>query len=195
VFEVKASNNDGVWSDKHAQLTLRIQPPAWRTWWAYLLYVTLAIALLVWFLRIQRLRLEYEQQKVAQERSLVRRLQQVDKLKDEFLANTSHELRTPLNGIIGLAESLADGAGGELPAQVQKSLRLIIASGHRLSTLVNDILDFSKLKNQSIALNLKPVDLRVLVDVVLTLSRPLLGDKKLQLDNRVPADLPPIYAD
>lgn len=195
VFEVKASNNDGVWSDKHAQLTLRIQPPAWRTWWAYLLYVTLAIALLVWFLRIQRLRLEYEQQKVAQERSLVRRLQQVDKLKDEFLANTSHELRTPLNGIIGLAESLADGAGGELPAQMQKSLRLIIASGHRLSTLVNDILDFSKLKNQSIALNLKPVDLRVLVDVVLTLSRPLLGDKKLQLDNRVPADLPPIYAD
>lgn len=195
IFEVKASNNDGVWSDKHARLTIHIEPPFWRTWWAYAVYISLAVALLFWFLRIQRVRLQYEQQKVEQERSLVRRLQQIDKLKDEFLANTSHELRTPLNGIIGLAESLVDGVGGDLPAQAQNSLRLIIASGHRLSGLVNDILDFSKLKNQSISLNKKAIDLRVLVDVVLTLSRPLAGNKNIQLNNHVPAELPAIYAD
>ncbi|GAB4420776.1 MAG: hypothetical protein OHK0039_34800 [Bacteroidia bacterium] len=42
----------------------------------------------------------YRQQRRAKERELAR-LQQIDRLKDEFLANTSHELRTPLNGIIG----------------------------------------------------------------------------------------------
>lgn len=42
------------------------------------------------------------------------RLKELDKIKDDFLANTSHELRTPLNGIIGLTESLLEGAGGPL---------------------------------------------------------------------------------
>ncbi len=195
IFEVKASNNDGIWNDQVARLGITILPPFWRTWWAYIIYIAVIAALVVWFLRIQLTRLHYEQQQVEQERSLVRRLQQVDKLKDEFLANTSHELRTPLNGIIGLAESLLDGIGGKLPAQAQYSLRLIAASGQRLSALVNDILDFSKLKNQSIALHKKALDLRVLVDIVITLSRPLIGDKKLQLHNWVPVDLPAIYAD
>lgn len=195
LFEVKASNNDGVWSDQVARLAITIQPAFWQTWWAYVIYALLLLVIFWWFLRIQRARLQYEQQQVEQERSLVRRLQQVDKLRDEFLANTSHELRTPLNGIIGLAESLLDGGGGKLPAQAQYSLRLIAASGQRLAALVNDILDFSKLKNQSIALHKKALDLRVLVDVVITLSRPLVGDKKLALHNMVPADLPAIYAD
>ena len=69
-------------------------------------------------------------------------------VKDEFLANTSHELRTPLNGIIGLAESLLDGAAGPLEAEVANNLTMIAMSGRQLSTLVNDILDFAKLKHE-----------------------------------------------
>ncbi|MGV8837273.1 two-component regulator propeller domain-containing protein, partial [Cellvibrio sp.] len=195
VFEVKASNNDGVWSDKQARLAIHIAPPFWLTWWAYLGYLLITCLLFYWFLRIQQLKLRYEQQQVEQERSLVRRLQQVDKLKDEFLANTSHELRTPLNGIIGLAESLLDGLNGPLPAHTRYSLRLIAASGKRLAALVDDILDFAKLKNQGVVLHKKAVDLRVLVDIVITLSRPLIGDKPLTLHNHVPENLPAAYAD
>ncbi|MDR7091616.1 two-component regulator propeller domain-containing protein [Cellvibrio fibrivorans] len=195
VFEVKASNNDGVWSDKQARLAIHIAPPFWLTWWAYLGYLLITCLLFYWFVRIQQLKLRYEQQQVEQERSLVRRLQQVDKLKDEFLANTSHELRTPLNGIIGLAESLLDGLNGPLPAHTRYSLRLIAASGKRLAALVDDILDFAKLKNQGVVLHKKAVDLRVLVDIVITLSRPLIGDKPLTLHNHVPENLPAAYAD
>ncbi|HSX85042.1 MAG TPA: diguanylate cyclase, partial [Cellvibrio sp.] len=195
VFEVKASNNDGVWSNKQARLNIHIAPPFWSTWWAYVFYALVIVLLFYWFIRIQQLKLRYEQQQVEQERSLVRRLQQVDKLKDEFLANTSHELRTPLNGIIGLAESLLDGLNGPLPAHTRYSLRLISVSGKRLAALVNDILDFAKLKNQALTLHKKAVDLHVLVDIVITLSRPLVGDKPLKLYNHIPEDLPPADAD
>jgi two-component system, sensor histidine kinase ChiS len=122
-------------------------------------------------------------------------LQRLDKLKDEFLANTSHELRTPLNGIIGIAESLIDGATGQLPEQTNVNLALIASSGKRLSTLINDILDFSQLKHKTIELQIKPVGLREIVYVILTLSQPLVGQKKLQLINSISPDLPPIAAD
>jgi two-component system sensor histidine kinase ChiS len=122
-------------------------------------------------------------------------LQRLDKLKDEFLANTSHELRTPLNGIIGIAESLIDGVTGSLSGETRFNLSLIVSSGRRLANLVNDILDFSKLRNETIELQLKPVGVREIAEVVLTLSRPLIGQKELQLINSISPDLPPAYAD
>ncbi|MCT7966157.1 MASE1 domain-containing protein [Laspinema sp. D1] len=122
-------------------------------------------------------------------------LQHLDRLKDEFLANTSHELRTPLNGIIGIAESLIDGATGELPVPTRANLAMISSSGRRLSNLVNDLLDFSKLKHKTLDLQLKPIDLRSLVEIVFTLSLPLVGDKNLNLVNNIPEDLPSVTAD
>ena len=122
-------------------------------------------------------------------------LKQLDKLKNEFLANTSHELRTPLNGIIGIAESLIDGATGELPETTQSNLSLIVFSGRRLSSLVNDILDFSKLREGNLELQFKPIDLRTLTNMVVSLSQPLVGNKHLQLINTIPAELSPAEAD
>ncbi|MEG4457935.1 ATP-binding protein [Microcoleus sp. N9_A1] len=122
-------------------------------------------------------------------------LERLDKLKDEFLANTSHELRTPLNGIIGIAESLIDGATGQLPDSTNFNLGLIAASGKRLSTLINDILDFSQLKHKTIELQIKSVGVREIVSVILTLSQPLANQKNIQLINSVAPELPPIAAD
>ncbi len=122
-------------------------------------------------------------------------LQRLDRLKDEFLANTSHELRTPLNGMIGIAESMIDGATGELSELQKQNLLLVAQSGHRLANLVNDILDFSKLQHKSIELQLKPVGLRAIAEVVLTLSQSLIKGKNLRLINRIPQEFPAAFAD
>ena len=123
------------------------------------------------------------------------KLTKLDKLKDEFLANTSHELRTPLNSIIGLSESLIDGAGGQITDYAASNLAMIANSGRRLYSLVSDILDFSQILHNNLNLNLKAVGLREVVEIVLLLCRPLVGNKHLQLVNHISNELPAIKAD
>jgi two-component system sensor histidine kinase ChiS len=112
-------------------------------------------------------------------------LLRLDHLKNEFMANTSHELRTPLHGIIGLAESLREGATGRLPEATRQNLAMIVQSGRRLAALVDDILDFAKLRHKGIELRSRAVDVRSVVDVVLAVSRPLVKGKPVTLENRV----------
>ena len=140
-------------------------------------------------------RASWMREAMEQERLVSLRLREIDRLKDDFLANTSHELRTPLFGMVGLAESLRDGATGELPAATREHLSMIIASGRRLGQLVDDILDFSKLRRHSLDLKRSAIDLHSAVEVVLALLRPLVADRELDLINAVPVQLPLVEAD
>ncbi|MDF3819271.1 SpoIIE family protein phosphatase [Leptospira sp. 96542] len=148
------------------------------------------------FILVQSLTLSRRFSKAfADVESLSKRLLVLDKLKDEFLANTSHELKTPLNGIIGIAESMFDGIGGGLNPEQRQNLGMIISSGKRLSSLVDDILDFSKMKNRDLDLDLKSIDLHQISDLVLVISRPLYFTKNLQVRNNISLDFPPILGD
>jgi len=122
-------------------------------------------------------------------------LKKADKLKDEFLSNTSHELQTPLNGIIGMTESLIGGLRGPLPDAAMRDLEIVTASGKRLSNLVNDILDFSLLKNKDIKLQMRPVDIHGIAEIVITVTQHLTGDRDLKLINSVPENFPPLRGD
>ncbi len=132
---------------------------------------------------------------LIQEQAVNTRLRQLDKLKDQFLANTSHELRTPLNGIIGLSESLYQGVAGEPTDRMKENLSMIISSGRRLASLINDILDFSKLREKDITLALRPVDLKTIVEVDLRIMQPATLGKDLRLVNEIPRDIPAVIAD
>ncbi|MEM9983764.1 MAG: ATP-binding protein, partial [Bacteroidota bacterium] len=152
----------------------------------------LAFGLAASFKALQDAKFKAEtEQRLAQEKVL-RQLEKVDQLKDQFLANTSHELRTPLNGIIGLSESIEDRL--EDP-ELKEDLGMIIASGKRLSALVNDILDFAKLRNEGILLRKRPLDLHTMVSVVRRINLPLIKGRQLELVNQIPQDFPWVSAD
>lgn len=139
----------------------------------------------------------YDQERIARQAQdeLLSNLKRLDRMKDEFLANTSHELRTPLNGLIGITESLLDGVAGELNPRQKANLNLILIGSKRLANLVNDLLDFSTVQHSGLILDLKSVDARVVVDLVTQVLRPEAAAKLLTLDNQIPADLPALKAD
>jgi len=193
-FHIKGSNKDGVWSEV-VSLTVHIPRAPWLSWWAWTIYVLVILGLVAWFLRQQRQQLAQERRLLEKERRASERLRQVDTLKDEFLANTSHELRTPLNGIIGLGETLIDGAAGATNPKMSAYLSMMVSSAKRLSSLVDDILDFAKIKHSSLELHKKAVNLSTITEMVLTLSKPMLGRKNVKLVNSVPQDLQVVLAD
>ncbi|MCP4293907.1 MAG: response regulator [bacterium] len=131
---------------------------------------------------------------MKQEQAINVGLREIDQLKDDFLANTSHELRTPLYGMTGLVEAVLDDPE-KSRLETRNMLKTVLESGHRLTGLVNDILDFSKLQKGGLVLSLEPVDIRSLVDVVLTLSKPLVADRSIEFVNTVESSFPPIMAD
>lgn len=135
--------------------------------------------------RVKRYALELEEKN--------RKLQELDRLKDDFLANTSHELRTPLHGIIGLSEALLSDRAG-VQGESRRNVELVISSASRLARLVDDILDFSKLKHSDMVLKQEPVGLHALADLVLTVFGPLAARKGITLVNGLP-ETSAVFAD
>ena len=122
-------------------------------------------------------------------------LTKMDKLKDEFLANTSHELKTPIHGIVGLTESLIDGSCGELNSPARHLLSMIMQSTLRLSKLVNDIVDFSELKNSNLKLRKISIDLGTMAGSIITMIKPLIADRNINLVNDIKPGEYYVFAD
>ena len=195
-LKIKAANASGTWTQESSALSIVINKAWWATPLAYVAYL-LGLAVLIFFLvkritRKQEEKLKIQEKELQLERQLTDQLKAVDQLKDQFLANTSHELRTPLNGIIGLSEGVYDRSDVE---EDRGDLALIISSGKRLHYLVDDILDFSKLKKGELELELLPVNLKSVVDLVCRMSKPAIQKKNLTLSHDTPDLLPAVKAD
>ncbi|HZI32655.1 MAG TPA: ATP-binding protein [Candidatus Binatia bacterium] len=93
------------------------------------------------------------------------RLKQLERQREEFVANVSHELRTPLSLIKGYVETLLDGARDN-PEVAERFLKTIERNANRLDLLIQDLLTISALESGRMKLNLQPVNIRALVERV-----------------------------
>lgn len=154
VFRVRASDEDGVWSNNEASLKITILPPWWRTPLAYIIYVLLIVSLLYFARRviIQRARMRFA---LEHERQEARRMHEIDMMKIRFFTNMSHELRTPLSLILAPVEKLLGHARHPEPA---KQYQVIHRNARRLLHLVNQLLDFRKLEVNELKLHAQQGD-------------------------------------
>ncbi len=131
----------------------------------------------------------------SQTSQLALKLQQADKRKDEFLANTSHELRNPLHGILNIAQSVLENGKSELSGQNAKDMTLLITVARRMSYMLNDLLDLNRLREHGIQLHRSEFRIQAVASGVLDMIRYMEGKKQVRLASEIPDEFPAIAGD
>lgn len=122
---------------------------------------------------------------VIQIREQNKKILEMDKIKNEFLANVSHELRTPLNAIIGFSEILSNKFYGDLNDKQLEYVKDIHVSGIHLLGMINELLDISKIEANAMNLNKTEFSLVQAVEEVVNTVRPLAQKKTISIDTNV----------
>jgi signal transduction histidine kinase len=128
-------------------------------------------------------------------REAVKKAQEADRLKSEFIANVSHELRTPLNSIIGFSKVLMSGIDGEITDTQRVDLSAIYNSGRHLLEIINSILELSKIEAGKMELHITTFDLVPIVSEIVTASQTLVMGKNVKIESRFDGTIPVIEAD
>ena len=96
------------------------------------------------------------------------KINQSEKMKNEFISSVSHELRTPLTAINGWAETIMNGEVRDA-GDVKKGMGIIVSEARRLTNMVEELLEFSRIEDGRFTLSVEPLDLKAeLEDAVYT---------------------------
>ena len=122
------------------------------------------------------------------------RLQELDRLKDEFVSTVTHELRTPLTSIRAFSEILHDNPDLE-GEERQRFLGLITKESERLTRLINQVLDLAKMESGMADWQLSEVDLREIVSEAAGATSALFRARGVAVEMRLAPAVPPVRGD
>lgn len=111
-----------------------------------------------------------------------KKLQELDKTKNHFLANISHELRTPLNAIIGFSQALDNRLFGELNDKQAEYIKDIQISSLHLLGMINEILDISKIESHAMKFNPAEINIDMVIQEVINILQPLYENKNIDVE-------------
>ncbi|HZR26376.1 MAG TPA: PAS domain-containing sensor histidine kinase [Vicinamibacterales bacterium] len=119
---------------------------------------------------------------------LYRQTQELNRLKDEFLATLSHEMRTPLSAILGWARILAQNPGDE--ARTKHAIDVIVRNAQAQAQIVDDVLDVARGMAGNLRLDMKPIDLVSIAERGVDAVAPAASAKKIPIEISAPGPVP-----
>jgi signal transduction histidine kinase len=131
-------------------------------------------------------------QQVAEETIARQRLDEIDRLKSDFLSRVSHDLRTPITSITWSVQNLLDGVVGPLSDRQREYLDAARTSSGQLARLVNNLVEISRLELSRGRIEVEPVDLVGALEETITGLKPVAIQRRILLERAVPPDLPPV---
>lgn len=139
---VRATNEDGIWSDTVRPLQIIIKPPIWRTWPAYIFYFA-AILLTIYMVYVSQVNRLKRKQAMALDRIKQQKEKELHQYKLQFFTNLAHEFGTPLTLIFASAASLL--SEGIKQADSSRLIKIIYQNSKRMQRLVQELLEFRKI--------------------------------------------------
>lgn len=189
-LELRATDENGLWSGRIVQYTVIKKPAFYETWWAYTLYILLAIGVLYLVYRWVRIRMELRSEL---------RIAQIEKEKSEELAqaklryftNVSHDFLTPLTIISCLIDDVEMTYRNRIP-QLDK----MRSNLGKLKRLIQQILDFRKIENGKMELKVALGDLSAFLhELCKTNFEPLMAKKQIAFEYDNGEEQCPAYFD
>ena len=188
-FKVRITNNNQSIVETEKALDVKVLPPWYGTWWARMLFVLSAMALLgalfMMYRKIRRERAEaatrVRNERVERERAEAARRQEKELALTQmrYFSNLAHEFRTPLTMIAGPASQLADSPG--IKGQDRQLAGIIRRNSDWMLSLVNQLLDFNRIDNSKLQLKVAKTDIAAPLRSVADMFRFNAESKRIEL--------------
>lgn len=172
-FLLKATDENGVWSEHIREVTVVVHPPFWTTWWAYALYLLLVLLLIYLLFRAARNRILLKNQLQLREIEKAK-AEELNHTKLQFFTNITHELLTPLTIISATVDEM------KVQAPQHDDLYGVMSSNiRRLIRLLQQILEFRKAETGNLKLRVSPGDIAAFVKNEAECFQPLIKKRKI----------------
>ncbi len=223
ILRIKASNNDGVWNERGASLTIIITPPFWLTWWFKIIF-SVSIILIIFILykwRIKNIRnqnkkleaivSERTQELELKTKELVKynkmqgqileqlsqseiELKELNAAKDKYFSILAHDLRSPFNSLVGFSDLLENEFDNLDKEDIKKAAKNINISAKNLLKLINTLLEWSMFQAGKMEYNPSQENLTEIVNQVIDVLHGNAQKKSISLQNEINSDIS-VWAD
>lgn len=177
-LQLRATNEDGVWSDQVRTLRILVKPPFWRTRLAYVFYFFCFVSAVLLVYSYQAKKIKRKHLKALDELNR-KKEQELNRHKFEFFTNLAHEFRTPLTLIFASAANLMDKAK-KLPME-QGLFRSIYQNALRLQRMIDELLAFQKLDSGREVLKLQQLDVVAFISEIIEIFSVYVNNKEIDL--------------
>ncbi|MFA9389105.1 MAG: two-component regulator propeller domain-containing protein [Prolixibacteraceae bacterium] len=196
IFRVKAANNEGIWNEEGLRLSIVVRPPFWATVWFKALLVFFLLSLLVFIITFRERNLiasnieleekvksrtrEINLQKEALEEQKIL-LEGANDFKSKFFSVLAHDLRGPVSNLIQLNVLLRERLKMNQMGSVYKIIELSGETASNTHALLDDLLIWGKAQTNNIHLDLGKVEIKKLIDVIISNLSNLAVLKRIQI--------------
>lgn len=144
-LHIRANNSNEGWEQAPVKsLTIVIEPPFYRSGWAYLFYVVFLVGLLFAIYRFFSIRM-HEKNEIRMAKMEKEKMEEINKEKIEFFTTITHELKTPLSLIVAPLKYISQQH--ELGEESAKRLDTAIKNANKMVTIIDELVTFNKVES------------------------------------------------